>query len=413
MNLVESARVAGSSGKSWHDWVMSDEIQDVIASMEHFSRKDQDDIEKAFAEGRRERASTHGRIIWTTAPADYDGAEATELEVVGDYFGKPLRKIAVEPEGYSWQEGRYASGTYGVWDKDPIEEDRAVRVKQDAHMAEMAAVEAKRQAGAAWLRTASAAELADEDVCWEHGATYKDIRAERTRRHEEAEGSKRSAGMARLMGLVPDGVTLIDEGGTAHGPYGMRPVHRHAMIYHDVKLIHGWPDDVEHAKFEHGVGRSGGVIQAERILDLIDKGQLRHAKAGEVPPAPVVDRIGVERWKEIRRVVVGGKTVWVGRALFGSEDLVLDEKGKLVRAKKVVEAAIDAARAADAGAGAKGHALAGPVRPRTQARRRRPRKGLRVARGRVLKGRYGRPGGWSGESARHSLAARKGGARRR
>src|ERR1019366_1660450 len=125
MNLVESARVAGASGKSWHDWVMSDEIQDIISAADHFSRADQDGIEKAFAEGRRESAVRRGRIIWTTAPSDYDGADATEMEVIGDYFGKVLRKVAIEPEGYSWQSARYASGTYGVWDKDPIAEDLA------------------------------------------------------------------------------------------------------------------------------------------------------------------------------------------------------------------------------------------------------------------------------------------------
>ena len=46
---------------------MSDEIQDVIAAAPTFSEADQDAIEKAFGEGRRERSAATGRIIWTTA----------------------------------------------------------------------------------------------------------------------------------------------------------------------------------------------------------------------------------------------------------------------------------------------------------------------------------------------------------
>jgi hypothetical protein len=324
---------------------MSDEVQDAIAAVDHWARADQDAVEEAFGAGRRERSAAHGRIIWTTAPRDYDTNDATELEVVGDYFGKPLRKIAIDPEGYRYQTNRYASGTYGVWDKDPIEEDRAAREKYARQDAERAAVEAKRQAGVAWLRSATTAELADEDLCWGHGARYDDIRAEKRRRHEETAETRRATGMARLKELVPDGVTLIDAG--AYIPplmAGMHAVHRPANVYFDVKLIHGWPDDVEHAKFEHGVGRAGGVIPAERVMDLMTKGQLRHAKVGEVPPGPVVNRIGVDRWKEIRRVEVGGRVVWVGRATFGSQDLVLDEQGRLVRNRKLVEAAEAAAR---------------------------------------------------------------------
>ena len=58
---------------------MSDAIQDVIAAAPTFSRVDQDAIEKAFGEGRRERSATTGRIVWTTAPTDYDTNDATEL----------------------------------------------------------------------------------------------------------------------------------------------------------------------------------------------------------------------------------------------------------------------------------------------------------------------------------------------
>lgn len=138
--------------------------------------------------------------------------------------------------------------------------------------------------------------------------------------------------------------------------------------------------------------------------------------------SPKAGAIGTDRWKEIRRVEVGGKTVWVGRALFGSEDLVLDENGKLVRAKKIVEGAIAAARMAErvaddvaraerSSGGSSGHAW-GPGGQRAHARR-RPLKRRRASRGRALRGRYGRPAGWAGESERHATAARKGWLRRR
>jgi hypothetical protein len=388
MDLVASARIAGASGKSWHDWVMSDEIQDAIAAAGSFTQADQDAIEKAFAEGRRDRAAVHGRVIWTTAPSDYDTADATELEVVGDYFGKPLRKIALDPEGYQYQTGRYASGTYGVWDQDPIEEDRLAREKYARQDAERAAVEAKHQAGAAWLRTATDAELADEDLCWERGATHKDVRAERQRRHEAAADEERTMGLGRITALIPEGATLIDAGAYIPPPMaGMRPVHRPARVYYNVHLVHGWPDDADHAKIEHGTGRRKETVAAAGIVDLLVKGQIRVAAEGEVPPAAVVDRIGVDRWKEIRRVAVGDRVVWVGRATFGSEDLVLDENGKLVRARKLV----DAAKAAAAKQG-EGHAWGGRRRMRRRAGY-RPRAHAQRSSSEALLAKYGRATG--------------------
>ena len=341
--LVESARIAGAAGKSWNDWVMSDETQDAIAAVDHWLRADQDAVEKAFADGRRERSAAHGRIIWTTAPSDYDTNDATELEVVGDYFGKKLRKIAIEPEGYRYQTGRYASGTYGVWDQNPIEEDRRAREEYARRDAERAAAEAKRQAGVAWLRTATTAQLADEDLCWEHGARHEDVRAERQRRHGATKEQARTTGLARITALIPEGGTLIDDGAFIPPPMaGMRPAHRPPRIYYNVRLVHGWPDDVEHARIEYGNGRIKDDLPAERAADMLAKGHLRVAKEGEVPPQAVAERVGLDRWKEIRRIDVAGRVVWVGRAMFGSEDLVLDERGRLVRGK-VSEAAKAAA----------------------------------------------------------------------
>ena len=340
VSLIQAARAAGASGKSWHNWVMSDETQDAIVAAPVFMQKDQDALEKAYEEGRRTRSATTGRIIWTTAPKDYDTNDATELEVVGDYFGKPLRKVAIDPEGYQYQTGRYASGVHGVWDKDPVEEDRYYRDQSAKRDAERAAGEEKRKAAVTWLQTASQAELEDEDLVHDKGARYEDVRAEKRRRHETAADEERSAGLSRIASLIPEGGTVVDEGAYIPPPMvGLRPIHRRATVYYNVKLVHGYPDDAAHAKVEYGVGRGRKTVSAEHFADMLAKGHTRVVREGEVPPQLVADRIGVEKWKDIRHVKVGNRDVWVGRATFGSEDLVLDEKGKLIRARNVVDAA--------------------------------------------------------------------------
>lgn len=413
-DLVKLARAAGAAGQSWDRWIMSDEAQDLIMSVDSFDQAEQDAIERAFAEGRAEKLAATGRIIYTTAPKDYDGGSAVELAVLGDFFGRPLRKIVVEPEEYDWQANRYASGTYGVWDKDPIEEDRRVQAEHDRHRAEMAAADAKHAAGREWLRTASDAELANEDLCWERGCTWKDVREEKERRQAAEQEEGRTSEWARVSAIIPEGATLIDDGEFIPAPMvGLRPIQRAAAIYYDAHIEHGWPDDIEHAQVvaaaERGTKRIGS---AAHVADMLAKGKFRVAKEGEVPPRAVAARIGFERWRDIKRIAVGGKVVWVGRATFGSADLILDEKGKLVRAKKIVEAAqakadeIERARisAVASSSGGSGHAWSEQTGVRVRRRLRRKKRGLR--------GRYGRAG-WFGESGRHSLAARKGWGRRR
>ena len=206
--------------------------------------------------------------------------------------------------------------------------------------AERAAGEEKRKAAVTWLQTASQAELEDEDLVHDKGARYEDVRAEKRRRHETAADEERSADLSRIASLIPEGGTVVDEGAYIPPPMvGLRPIHRHATVYYNVKLIHGYPDDAAHAKVEYGVGRGRKTVSAEHFADMLAKGHTRVVREGEVPPQLVADRIGVEKWKDIRHVKVGNRDVWVGRATFGSEDLVLDEKGKLIRARNVVDAA--------------------------------------------------------------------------
>lgn len=386
MDLLQAAREAGASGKSWHDWSMSDEAQDEFAKVD-LTREQQDAIEAAFAEGARGHLSATGKVVWTTAPKDYDGGTTVELEVLGDYHGRPLRKVAMASEDFDWQTGRYASGTYGEWDTDPREEDRRVREAGEKHKAEMAAVDARRQAGRDWLRTATAAELADEDLAWEKGATWKDVREEKQRRHEEAAGAARSEGWAKVNSTIVEGATYIDDGGVIHAEVaGLRPVVRHARIYYDVRIQHGWPDDVDHAKITAANERGRGtdeVADVPTFMKWIEKGWV-HPPSGDVPPQAVAARIGYDRWKDIVRVEVGKKTVWIGRATFGGENLILDENGRLVRAKKTVEAAEAAydaheqAKYRTAAETVKGHAHGGALRRRHSGVRFRSRGAVKV-----------------------------------
>ena len=54
-------------------------------------------------------------ILYTTAPADYDGFSTIELSPGAghDNRGKVLRKVSMEPRDKQWQTGRYASGLHG------------------------------------------------------------------------------------------------------------------------------------------------------------------------------------------------------------------------------------------------------------------------------------------------------------
>jgi hypothetical protein len=114
---------------------------------------------------------------------------------------------------------------------------------------------------------------------------------------------------------------------------------RAPRVYYAVKVQRGWPDDADHANvIGEGFDNAGSLLS---VAEWIASGRLRIAtEADAVPPRAVVERIGWDRLRDIRRVDVDGRAVWLGRALWGTETLVLDEKGHLVRSKKVRDAAL-------------------------------------------------------------------------
>jgi len=335
--LVILAREAGRAGDRWSRWTSSDVVQDAINAAEVYP--DTDAIEAAFCEGRRELRAATWRVCWTTAPADYDTNDVEPLETSADtWHGKTLRKVAIDPEGYVYQTSRYGSGLHPVWDEDPRVEEARIQARVAAERIDREAREAKRAAGLVWLQTATEDELEDFDTFEARGVRYDDVRAEKKRRAACAADKARADEWARCLAAIPEGATLIDAGKPGkRGIYGWLPG-RDPHVYYSVRIVRGWPDEADHANvMGEGDDNAGS---ASLVADYLTSGRLRVAAPGEVPPRAVVARIGHDRVKEIRRVEVEGRVVWVGRPLFAGEAIVLDEHGHLVRAKKVVAAAL-------------------------------------------------------------------------
>jgi DNA polymerase-3 subunit beta len=61
-------------------------------------------------------------ILWTTAPAAYNGFNTVEVspEAGKDSRGNPVRKVSVKAEHREWQEQRYGSGSRGYADPDHL-----------------------------------------------------------------------------------------------------------------------------------------------------------------------------------------------------------------------------------------------------------------------------------------------------
>ena len=362
-SLVALARAAGAAGQSWVEWQCSDEVQAAVDAGTARGR-DIHACELAFNEGVREYRLAGGWIIaWTTAPDDYDtfGTEtipaADGAPHEGEYHGKALRRIMMDPRHRNYQADRYASGLHATWTEDPRIVDAAAAKRAAKNKADQEAREAKRAAGLVWLTTLSALELDacfDDDAAHDHmseqGVTSSDVRTEVARRAVVSNETTRQAEWARCLAIVPEGCTIVDHGCDAvRGQFGVirgRPTH----VYYNVRIVHGWPDDTEHANvlgegaFHDSSPGSTNAGSLAYVADWLTKGEadgftkkLEIVPVDSVPPRPVLERIGHEHLKDIRRVEAAGRVVWIGRPTFG-ETMVLDEKGHIVRAKKVLEA---------------------------------------------------------------------------
>lgn len=347
--LLTLARAAGAADVSWAEWQCSDEVQALVDAGTVHGR-DIRAAQEAYREGVREHRIAGGWLIrWTTANEDYDTFGTETVEACGDYHGKPLRRVIMDPHHATYQADRYGSGLHPTWEEDPRVLDAAAKARADEHTRYLAERDAKRAAGLDWLKTATDAELEDFDVVEAHGVGYTDVRAERKRRVDAAEETKRAADWERCLAVIPEGCIIFDPGTEGfRGTYGWisgRPTH----VYYNVRIVRGWPDTVENANVIGAAVNGGNAGSVEDVAGFLaqapgakDTGgfplrSMRIVDASEVPPRPVVERIGHEHVLKIRRVEAAGRVVWVGRPTFG-EVLVLDEKGRLVRAQKVIKA---------------------------------------------------------------------------
>ncbi|MGA7122392.1 MAG: hypothetical protein WBY94_19975 [Polyangiaceae bacterium] len=329
--LVKLAREAGCAGIDWGKWTASDEVQDLIDTS-----FDSEPIKAAYAEGRRELLIATWRIVWTTAPEAYDGFGTQTIEACGTLYGKVLRRVVIEPSNYVYQTSRYGSGLHPSWEEDPRVEEARSQARIAASVAADNDRKAKHDAGIVWLQTtATDADLEDFDTFESRGLRYDEVRAEKQRRESVLVEERRDAEWAWCAAAVPDGVTLIDEGEAAvRGKWGIIPG-RDAHVYYNVKIVRGFPNDADHANvIGDGNDNAGSLLY---VAQWIKDGRLRIVKPEDnVPPRAVLERIGQDRVRDIRTVEVDGRKVWVGRPLFSLETLVLDEKGHLVRSKKIL-----------------------------------------------------------------------------
>ena len=325
-SILLSARMAGASGQSWSDWQCSDEVQAWVDTPDGINgRKDIRACETAYREGVREHRIGEGwRVAWTTAPEGYDtfGTEtipaADGAMGMGDWYGKTLRRVMMDPRHASYQADRYSSGLHSTWDEDPRIEEAASKARIERDRVEREERAEKRAKGLVWLKTLDATDLAacaEFDDAHAHasaqGLTTADVRTEQARRQIAADDVKRADDWTRCLALVPEGSTILDPGTPGfRGTYGWiqgRPTH----VYYNVRIVHAWPDDVEHANvIGEGVNDYKGSCNAgslDDVADMIARGAkgdaavdaegfhqrvMRIVPADSIPPRPVVERIG-------------------------------------------------------------------------------------------------------------------------
>lgn len=337
------ARTAGASGQSWTQFQYCDAVQDYVC--EHDATDaDLTAWRAAFDAGEAEYLAAQGWVSrWTTAPADYDCFGTTTAEQCGDWHGKSLRRILCHPHHAGYQASRNSSGMHPTWDEDPRIEERAASERAERWKADDAARADRRTAGLAWLAASSEAEIEDaedRDEVESRGLTYQELRDELQRRKISAIAAERAVVWTRCRAAFQDGAILVDNGTPGfRGTYGWisgHPTH----IYYDARVTEHYahPGDAEHATVVAAGIDSTRAGSLAYVADWIASGRMWIVSPDDVPPEPVVRRIGHECWKEIRRVEVAGRTVWVGRARGAYELLVLDERGRIVRAKAVLSA---------------------------------------------------------------------------
>lgn len=333
LELGELAYAAGAAGQSWMSWAAEDVVQDYV--LEH--DVDTDALEAKWRAGARSKWTTR----WTTAPEGYDSFQSVTVETSEWKQGKTLRKVLIDPDYVNWHEARWGSGLYGSFREDPRIEEKRIAEAQERYRVERKQAAERYEAGLTWLASLTDADLAamELDTLEEHGVGLSELRKERDKRHILAATAQRAELWSQCRAAFPDGAILVDEGAPAvRGTYGAIPG-RDPHVYYNVSVQNDYHQNAEEALVVgEGHGRFGSLAD---IAHAIEAGSMRIAAPETVPPRKVTDRIGHERYKDILKVTVLDRTVWVGWPRFANDPLVLDEKGHKVRNKAVVDAAME------------------------------------------------------------------------
>ncbi len=340
--LFQLARSVGAAGKKFTDLTFSDEYVSAVESVESEGRYDhgaREGVESAFCEGRREwRLAGGWKTAWTTASVDYDKFGTETVEGPFEWEGQQLRRVVIDPLNFSWQTARYPNG----WDEDPRVAEARIKETLAREQAEREARERRRADGLIWIRTADidGDDDAADELARANGLAWEDVRAERRRRRDEKTAAERAAKWAECRAMFKDGDTLIDAGTEGYrGFYGWVSGHESkAHIRCKVRPSYSCEDDAELAAVHEGDGPSTvGTLAA--VAAMFASGRMRIAGPEDIiPPRAVTDRLRVS-WKDVLRVDVNGRVVWIGRGYASSQQLVLDDDGHIVRAKKIVDAA--------------------------------------------------------------------------
>lgn len=352
--LIQLARSFGAKGQKFTDLTFSDEYVDAVEAVEadggRYDRMAREGVESAFCDGRREWQLAGGwKTAWTTAPTGYDGFGTEMVEGPFEWEGKQLRRVLIEPEYLSWQTGRYGSGGHGDWDEDPRVIEARIRETLAREKIDIELGKARYAGGLFWLRETSDEFLetcerfedkVDVDLS-ARGLTWKDLRTEQRRRRDEKATAERAAKWAACRATFKDGDTLIDVGVNGHqGYYGwISGIESRAHTRCKVKPHYSCENDASQARVVSDDDTQTSVGTLELVASWLVSGRMRVAGPEDViPPRAVTDRLRIS-WKDVLRVDVNGRIVWIGRRFASSETLVLDDDGHIVRAKKLVDAA--------------------------------------------------------------------------
>ena len=337
--VVESARASGRSGERWLEFTYR------IADDSGVENLDLDAIQAAHEEGFREYLSTGGgwATRWTTAERAYDYGWTRHITDVGDWHGKTLRRVIIDPDYHLGQEMRYRSGNHGCWAVDPRIEEAEYQARRAADKAEAAARDAKRREGQEWIAALSdeALKALSDDEADKRGLSWEDLREERRKRASDLADAERAAEWARCTALVPDGSVLVDDGATIPSRYGMGASRREPDIYY-AQYVPSGVEDAERTILRDSRRVIGSLAD---VAAEVDEGRFRVVSVDDVPPEPVMKRAGYDRLDDVKRVDVeiGKETrrVWVVRERYSYKVLVLDERGHKVRKRAIIDAISD------------------------------------------------------------------------